>query len=56
MEFEVVIKASNNHQFIVIAGCGIFNYNNVDDLLKDVKEILTNHKEVVSAVHRVAKP
>jgi hypothetical protein len=55
MEFDVVIKPTNNHQIMVIAACGIFNYANVDDLMKDLRKILTNQEEVVADVHKVVK-
>ena len=41
-EHEIVIQPSSNNGFVVRVGCGLFVYNSLRSMLKDLREYLSD--------------
>lgn len=46
INFDVIIRPSNNNGFIVEVGCGRFVYQSKNILLADLEEYLSNPKAI----------
>ena len=52
IKHEITIKASNNMGFIVNVGCGTFVYQDVEKMLKDMKDFFKDPEKAEKAYEK----